>query len=103
HRLQGDRFEQTTAVGAGPFRVLGRRTENEVYMLANRHFYSGTPKVAEIVERRYTSGKDAVKALLAGDVALVEHVPAKELKRIESRSNEFTVVRSAVPALHSIA
>jgi peptide/nickel transport system substrate-binding protein len=103
HRLQGDRFEQTTAVGAGPFRVLGRRTENEVYMLANRYFYSGPPKVAEIVERRYTSGKDAVKALLAGDVALVEHVPAKELKRIESRSNEFTVVRSAVPALHSIA
>jgi ABC-type transport system substrate-binding protein len=103
HRLQGDRFEQTAAVGAGPFRALGRRTESEVYMLANKHFYSGPPKIAEIVERRYSNSKDAIKALLTGDVALLEHVPAKDKKRIEARSDEFTLVRGAVPALHAIA
>jgi ABC-type transport system substrate-binding protein len=103
HRLQSDRFVQTASVGAGPFRTLGRRTETEVYMLANRHFYSGTPKIAEIVERRYPSTKEAVKALLTGDVSVLEHVPPKDRKRIEARSDEFTLVRGAVPALHAIA
>lgn len=103
HRLQSERLDQTSAVGAGPFRSLGRRTDSEVYMLANKHFYSGPPKIAEIVERRIPKGRDAVKALLSGDVALVEHVLPKEQKRIEARSNEFTLVRGAVPALHAIA
>jgi peptide/nickel transport system substrate-binding protein len=103
HRLQGDRFDQGTAVGAGPFRAHNRRTDSEVYLMANKNFYSGPPKIAEIVERRYINGKDAVKALLSGDVALVEHVPAKEKKRLEARSSEFTLARGAVPALHAIA
>jgi ABC-type transport system substrate-binding protein len=33
----------------------------------------------------------------------VEHIPAKEKKRVETRSEDFTLVRGAVPALHAIA
>ena len=103
HRLQGDRSDQNTAVGAGPFRAAGKKTGVEAYMQANKHYFGGSPQIAEIVERRYTNGKDAVKALLTGDVAILEHVPHKEARRIEARNDDLTIGRGAVPGLHAIS
>ncbi len=103
HRLQGDRLDQNTTVGAGPFRLLDKKTGVEVSLEANKHFFAGTPKIAEIVERKYGNGKDAVKALLTGELTLLEHVPHADLKRIEAHPDELTLVRGAVPALHAIS
>ncbi len=111
HRLLGDRFDENTVVGAGPFRHLRRKNNDiasqarfgEVSFEANQHFFAGKPKISEIVERRYLNGKDAVKALLAGDVALLEHVLPKEIRRIEARGDEFAIVQGAVPGVHVIS
>lgn len=103
HRLQGDRLDQNLAVGAGPFRAAGKKIGVEAYMQANKYYFAGSPRIAEIVERRYPNGKDAVKALLTGDVALLEHVPPKDLRRIEARTDDLTVARGAVPGLHAIS
>jgi ABC-type transport system substrate-binding protein len=115
HRLLGDRLTGSGAVAAGPFRGVSKKTGVEAVLQANEHFFGGRPKIAEIVERRYAgkdaSGRDAtgklmVNALLSGDVALVEHVPAKQLRRIESRiaaRNDLTISRGTVLALHTIA
>jgi peptide/nickel transport system substrate-binding protein len=103
HRLQGDRLDLNAAVGAGPFRGAGKKTGVEAYLQSNKHFFGGSPQIAEIVERRYPNGKDAVKALLAGDVTLLEHVPHKELRRVEVRKDDLAIARGAVPGLHAIS
>ncbi|GEM_PF-955402 len=103
HRMIGDRFDGDVAVGAGPFRYLTRRTGQEANLQANQFFFAGAPKVSEIVERRYATGKDGIKALITGDVALLEHVPHRELRRLEAMKDEFRVVKTGVPSVHSIA
>jgi ABC-type transport system substrate-binding protein len=106
HRLLGDRFAENTIVGAGPYRYHTKKNTvdaQEVNLVANQHFFGGKPKITEIVERRYAKGQDAVKSLLSGDVALLEHVPLREYRRIESRADDFTIVRGAVPAVHVIS
>jgi peptide/nickel transport system substrate-binding protein len=110
HKLRGDQFaanatDLANSVGAGPFRAFGRRGDDEAVMQANQEFFGGPPKISEIIERRYATGKDALNALIAGDVALVEHVPVRQLRRAEARKDDLKlkIARSAVPALHVIS
>jgi ABC-type transport system substrate-binding protein len=103
HRLQGDRLDLNAAVGAGPFRAAGKKGRDEAYLQSNKRYFGGSPQIAEIVEKRYPIGKDAVKALLAGDIAMVEHVPIREMRRIEARSDDLAIARGAVPGLHAIS
>lgn len=99
---RGNAMEDSETIGAGPFRFLARTAAGEAFYTANPHFVGGKPKIAEVTERRYATGKDAVNALLSGDVALVEQVPIKQLRRLEPRK-DLQVIAGSVPAVHVIS
>jgi len=98
---ESDVVELAKASSSGPYRVL-ERTSSEARFQANKFYFSGKPKIAEIVERPYPDARRGIEALLAGDVALLEHVPARYRKRLERHGN-IKIIRCGVPALHVIA
>ncbi len=70
-------------VGTGPYRFVSSRA-SELYELARNDDYWGGAEPWETVEIRVIESAPArVAALLAGDVDLVERVPAQDVPRLE--------------------
>lgn len=86
--------------GAGPFRVeeIGR---NEVLYEARRPAREGGPKLREIVERRM-GPVAAAKALVNGDVGLIERVSRWHARKLMNREG-IRVARFAAPEVHVLA
>ncbi len=106
HQITADRpeasGERTVAVGAGPFRAVSKKLGVEAVVEANENFFGGQPKIREIIERRYATGKDAAAALMKGDVSLLGHVNAQQLKKLRARP-DIRIAHGAIPALHVIS
>ena len=78
------------AVGTGPFRIVRWNPGQNVILERNPHYW-GKPAQWERVEFRFVPNDSArVAALLAGDLDLIDAVPAELLDRVQSNDKLHT-------------
>ena len=71
------------AVGTGPFRYVEYTPGNRIVMQRNESYWGTKPHWARVVFRGIKSDPSRVAALLAGDVDLIDEVPATDMERLK--------------------
>ena len=71
------------AVGTGPFRYVEYTPGNRIVMQRNESYWGTKPQWARVVFRGIKSDPSRVAALLAGDVDLIDEVPATDMERLK--------------------
>jgi peptide/nickel transport system substrate-binding protein len=71
------------AVGTGPFRYVEYTPGNRIVMQRNESYWGTKPHWARVVFRGVKSDPSRVAALLAGDVDLIDEVPATDMERLK--------------------
>jgi peptide/nickel transport system substrate-binding protein len=71
------------AVGTGPFRYAEYTPGNRIVMQRNESYWGTKPQWARVVFRGIKSDPSRVAALLAGDVDLIDEVPATDMERLK--------------------
>jgi peptide/nickel transport system substrate-binding protein len=71
------------AVGTGPFRYVEYTPGNRIVMQRNESYWGTKPHWARVVFRGIKSDPSRVAALLAGDVDLIDEVPAIDMERLK--------------------
>lgn len=89
-------------VGAGPFLLAERKTEQYIRMVANPNYYGGKPKVDEIVFRIYKNSDAMAQALKKGEIDFGSGFEANVFKALEGEPN-ITTNDGAYPGFNEIA
>ena len=71
------------AVGTGPFKYVEYTPGNRIVMQRNESYWGTKPQWARVVFRGIKSDPSRVAALLAGDVDLIDEVPATDMERLK--------------------
>jgi peptide/nickel transport system substrate-binding protein len=71
------------AVGTGPFRYVEYTPGNRIVMQRNESYWGGKPQWQRVIFRGIKSDPSRVAALLAGDVDLIDEVPAIDMARLK--------------------
>jgi peptide/nickel transport system substrate-binding protein len=71
------------AIGTGPFRYVEYTPGNRIVMQRNESYWGTKPHWARVVFRGIKSDPSRVAALLAGDVDLIDEVPATDMERLK--------------------
>ncbi|MGQ0544292.1 MAG: ABC transporter substrate-binding protein [Betaproteobacteria bacterium] len=71
------------AVGTGPFRYVEYTPGNRIVLQRYDGYYGPRPQWQRVVFRGIKSAPSRVAALLAGDVDLIEQVPATDMERLK--------------------
>ncbi len=71
------------AVGTGPFRYVEYTPGNRIVVQRNESYWGTKPHWARVVFRGIKSDPSRVAALLAGDVDLIDEVPATDMERLK--------------------
>jgi peptide/nickel transport system substrate-binding protein len=70
------------AIGTGAFRYVEYTPGNRIVLARNDNYWGAKPQWARVTFRGIKSAPSRVAALLAGDVDLIEQVPATDLERL---------------------
>lgn len=70
------------AIGTGAFRYVEYTPGNRIILQRNDGYWGAKPQWARVVFRGIKSAPSRVAALLAGDVDLIEQVPATDMERL---------------------
>lgn len=84
---------------AGPYRLLAAQGRETIFVVNPQYFALADAQPKEIVEVAFDSPSQALAALRAGKVDLVDRAPPTELDRL-SQSKEIVVSQYAVPVIH---
>jgi peptide/nickel transport system substrate-binding protein len=76
-------------VGTGPF-VATQVTDTEIRLVANTHYWNGTPKVDKVVVKSITDGDTLTMALQSGEIDAVQGLPYASLQ-LFTNTDEYTV------------
>lgn len=71
------------AIGTGAFRYVEYTPGNRIIVQRNDQYWGTKPQWARVVFRGIKSSPSRVAALLAGDVDLIEQVPATDMERLK--------------------
>ena len=71
------------AIGTGPFRFVEYTPGNRIVMQRNDSYWGTKPHWARVTFRGIKSDPSRVAALLAGDVDLIDEVPATDMERLK--------------------
>jgi peptide/nickel transport system substrate-binding protein len=90
------------AVGTGAFRYVEYTPGNRIVLQRNDNYWGTKPQWARVTFRGIKSAPSRVAALLAGDVDLIEQVPATDLERLRKDANLTVseIVSNRVMYLH---
>ena len=91
----GDEEFAKKPVGAGPFRFVRGKLDSEVVMERYDGYYGGSPdlppvgpaRVAKVIFRTMPEPSTRVAALLAGEVSIIQAVPADLVDRLSQAKN----------------
>ena len=81
------------ALGTGPFRYVEYTPGNRIVMQRNESYWGTKPHWARVVFRGIKSDPSRVAALLAGDVDLIDEVPATDMERLK-RDPKLTIAQT---------
>ncbi|MEX2535092.1 MAG: ABC transporter substrate-binding protein [Trueperaceae bacterium] len=79
-------FEENP-VGSGPFIFVSRVKDSYIRLRANPDYWRGTPRVAEVEFRIIPDSATAVQALKAGEVDIVQSLPADQFDVLNAGRN----------------
>ncbi|HEY8250882.1 MAG TPA: ABC transporter substrate-binding protein [Burkholderiales bacterium] len=71
------------AIGTGPYKFVEYTPGNRIVMQRNDQYWGDKPAWARVVFRGIKSDPSRVAALLAGDVDLIDEVPATDMARLK--------------------
>jgi peptide/nickel transport system substrate-binding protein len=71
------------AIGTGPYRYVEYTPGNRIVMQRNEQYWGDKPQWQRVVFRGIKSDPSRVAALLAGDVDLIDEVPATDMERLK--------------------
>jgi peptide/nickel transport system substrate-binding protein len=74
------------AVGTGPYKFVEYTPGNRIVMQRNDQYWGDKPAWARVIFRGIKSDPSRVAALLAGDVDMIEEVPATDMPRLKADS-----------------
>ncbi len=89
-------------VGAGPFLLAERKTEQYIRMVKNPNYYGTAPAVDEIVFRIYKNSDAMAQALKKGEIDFASGLEANVMKALESDPT-ITTNPGAYPGFNEIA
>ena len=90
-------------VGDGPYRWESSADSSTLLHSIAAEGTQGVPKIKRIRELRYPNPNVAIEALLRGDVALLEHIPAERVPDLLKLSETIKVGKFTTPSVHRIA
>jgi peptide/nickel transport system substrate-binding protein len=82
------------AVGTGPFKFVEFVSGERIKFKANPDYWGGAPKWDEVEFRLISTPAARIAALQAGDVDVIDYVPADDAVRLE-KTADFNVFRTA--------
>lgn len=86
-------FDKGEAViGTGPFILVSYTPGDEIVLKANKNYYMGTPNWEKVTLRMIPDKGARVAGLLAGDIDLIESLPAEVFDRVE-KAKGFKVIK----------
>ena len=71
-------------IGSGPFKFESFRRGERIEITRNEHYWGEAPEWERVSFRILASGAPRLSALLAGDVDIIENVPAADLARLKT-------------------
>jgi peptide/nickel transport system substrate-binding protein len=75
------------AIGTGPYRYVEYTPGNRIVMQRNEAYWGEKPQWQRVIFRGIKSDPSRVAALLAGDVDLIDEVPATDMARLKREPN----------------
>jgi peptide/nickel transport system substrate-binding protein len=90
-------------VGDGPYRWESSTDSTTLLHSIASDASGGSPRIKRIREVRYPNPNASIEALLRGEVALLEHVPADRVADLLKQSETIKVGQFSTPSLHRIA
>jgi ABC-type transport system substrate-binding protein len=85
----------------GPYRVDSQSDGEVIYHVRPGYFAATTTQPRELVEREFADGARAVRALVRGEVHVLDRVPAWRLDALRGHE-DVTVSRYAAPTVHCL-
>ena len=81
------------AIGTGPYRYVEYTPGNRIVMQRNEAYWGEKPQWQRVIFRGIKSDPSRVAALLAGDVDLIDEVPATDMARLK-REPDITIAQT---------
>lgn len=85
----------------GPYRIDSQHDGEVVYHVRPGYFAAIPTQPRELVEREFADGAEAVRALIHGEVHVLDRVPAWRLDALRGRE-DVTVSRYVAPTVHCL-
>ncbi len=83
----------------GPYQLLAAQDRQTIFLLHPEYFASSASQPKEIVELTFSNPREALAALQAGTVDLVDRIPPTEVPKLRE-SKQIVVGQYALPLLH---
>jgi peptide/nickel transport system substrate-binding protein len=71
----GSEYDNVTAVGSGPFKMVEYKQNEFVHLAANEEYFAGAPKVDEVIFQTFENQDALVQAIKTGQVDLITEMP----------------------------
>lgn len=94
----GKRYLPRNPAGFGPYRLVSRGDE-ETVLAANERYFRGSPAIDEVRVRPFAERGEAIEALLAGTVDLVNGVSLAEAQNLGGRPGVRIAVGETPPGV----
>ncbi len=77
-------FQNTDAIGTGPFRVVEFKPGQYIEMVANKDYWRGAPKVDGVIFQTYQNANSLVEELKSGVIDVAFGIPDAQFKQLEA-------------------
>jgi len=84
-KAAGSSFQNSPPiVGTGPYQVVENKKSSYVHLVANQHYWGGTPKVHDLYIMTYTNPDTMTQDLKLGNIDGAVNIPFAQFKSLQS-------------------
>ena len=80
-------FENVTAIGSGPFKMVEYKQSEFVHLAANTDYFGGTAKVNEVIFQTFENQDALVQAIKTGQVDMITEMPNTAVEGLKADAN----------------
>lgn len=80
-------FENVTAIGSGPFKMVEYKQNEFVHLAANEEYFGGSPKVDEVILQTFENQDALVQAIKTGQVDMITEMPNTAVASLREDAN----------------
>jgi peptide/nickel transport system substrate-binding protein len=83
------------AIGTGPYKLVEWSEGEYLILEANENYWQGKPPFDRVIYQEYATEDSMVQALLAGEVDIVDDLPAASVAALEAEPNVDVVIQES--------